>query len=117
MVNCAALWVLVHGARWHYLAAAPAAMQLSVVHNFLWHDRWTFTDRRGDEHWLARFGHYELSTLAGLAVNWIVLAALVGWMRWPLLPANLLGILAGTVLNFTVSKLWTWKRQPSTVMA
>ena len=29
----------------HYLAATAAAVELSVLHNFLWHKKWTWADR------------------------------------------------------------------------
>lgn len=110
-VNCALLAALVHGG-WHYLVASIAAIQVSIIHNFIWHDRWTFRDRRAHSRWLGRFRDYEVTSFAGMAVNWTVLAALVGWLHQPLLLANVAGIAFGTVLNFTMCKLWAWKRRP-----
>jgi len=111
LVNCTALWVLVRYAHWHYLLAGAAAIQLAVLHNFIWHDHWTFKRHRGKDPRLARLGRYELSTLAGLLLNWIMLWVFVDWGRWPLLFANLCGIATGTLLNFSLSKLWIWRRQ------
>lgn len=113
VVNCAALAALAHGLRWHYLLAAPVAIEASILHNFFWNDRWTFKDRRRERPWATRLGQYQLTALAGLAVNWVVLAVLVEGLRWRVLPANIAGIASATGLNFVISKLWTWKRQPS----
>jgi dolichol-phosphate mannosyltransferase len=116
VVNSAALWMLVHHLGWPYLVSSPVAIQLSIVHNFIWHDRWTFNDRRANGTWFARLKSYEVVTLAGMALNWVLLMVLVGWAGQPLLLANLCGIAAGTLLNFAMSKLWAWKRQPCAVI-
>ncbi len=111
LVNCTALWVLARYAHWHYLLAGAAAMQLAVLHNFIWHDHWTFTRQRSKDSRLVRLSRYELSTVTGLLLNGMILYVLVEWGRRPLLFANLCGIAAGTLLNFSLSKLWIWRRQ------
>src|SRR5207245_10731789 len=41
-----ALFVLTHGAlSMGYLAATAAAVELAVLNNFVWHQRWTWKDR------------------------------------------------------------------------
>ena len=110
VVNCVVLWCLVHLAGWHYLAAALVSIQVSILHNFLWHDRWTFKNHPGRGTWFGRLGRYEVGTCAGMAINWLALAVLVSWWHWPIMPANVLGIGAGTVVNFVFSKLWAWHR-------
>ena len=117
LVNCATLWVFVRHAHWHYLLGGAVAIQLSVLHNFVWHDHWTFRSLRPKNQWVMRLGRYELSTFGGLLLNWFVLAILVGWARLPLLFANLCGIALGTLLNFSLSKLWVWSRPQRAGMA
>lgn len=109
VVNCAVLWGLVAYAQWHYLLASAVAIEVSMAHNFIWHDRWTFKDRRGHRRWPTRLAHFQVTTLAGLVINWLLLVALVAWAQWSLLAANLVGIGASTLLNFVMSKLWAWK--------
>ncbi len=116
VVNCAVLWGLVHWMHWHYLLAAGVAIQLAVIQNFIWHDRWTFSDRRGHSRWLVRFGQYELTSSGGMILNWILLAAFVSWAHWPLVPANLCGIAVGALVTYTVSKLWIWKHRTRTIV-
>ena len=111
VVNCGLLALLERAAGWHYLLASPAAIELSIVHNFAWHDNWTFRDRRGDSQWATRLWQYHVAAAAGMLINWAVLGLLVGIGRLPLLPSNVVGIAAGTVVNFTISKLWTWKTE------
>jgi len=114
-VNLGTLWVLVHGAGWPYLMAGGAAIQLSMIHNFIWHDRWTFRHRDTDMRWLGRLGRFELAMAVGMTLSWLTLAALVEWARVPLLLAQAGGSVVGAFVNFTMCKLWAWKqRRPST---
>jgi len=46
-VQLAALMLLVSGLGVHYLPGTAIAIELSVLHNFLWHERWTWRDRTG----------------------------------------------------------------------
>lgn len=109
VVNCVSLWALVNRFQWPFWVASVAAIQLATAHNFVWHDRWTFKGRRGHGWWLTRLWHFEVATFAGMLMNWAVLGALVAWAEVSLLTANFCGIVAGTMLNFAMSKLWAWK--------
>jgi len=44
-VPIASLALLVSGLGVHYLPATAIAIELSLLHNFLWHERWTWRDR------------------------------------------------------------------------
>jgi putative flippase GtrA len=46
-VQLFAVSVLVSGLGVHYLVGAALAIELAVLHNFAWHERWTWADRRG----------------------------------------------------------------------
>jgi len=47
-VQIASLTLLVSALGVHYLPATAVAIELSVLHNFLWHERWTWRDRTGN---------------------------------------------------------------------
>jgi dolichol-phosphate mannosyltransferase len=68
-VQLAALWLLVDVAGLHYFLATMAAVGLAVLHNFVWHWRWTWADRAargGMVSTLARFaGANGAVSLAG----------------------------------------------------
>jgi putative flippase GtrA len=44
-VQIAAFAILTSVGQWPWLPATIVAVELAVVHNFLWHDRWTWRDR------------------------------------------------------------------------
>ena len=46
-VQLAALWLLTGVMHVHYLTATSLAVGTAIVHNFLWHRRWTWAERAG----------------------------------------------------------------------
>ena len=47
VVQTAALAVLMSVAHWTWLPATLVAVELAVLHNFFWHERWTWRDQTG----------------------------------------------------------------------
>ena len=45
VVQVAALWLLVSLTGIHYVLATAIAVELAILVNFVWHERWTFQDR------------------------------------------------------------------------
>ncbi len=91
-----------------YLVATALAVEGAVVHNFLWHERFTWADRSSGERvagrsW-ARFLKFNLTTGAfSIAGNLAFMKALAGSGHVNYLMANGLTIAACSVLNFVVS--------------
>ena len=91
---------------WHYLAATAAAVEIALLHNFLWHERWTWRDRAGKTpgH-LARLLRFNLTTGAvSILGNLVFMRVLAGQFRIPYLAANVLSIAVCAVLNFAASE-------------
>ncbi len=55
-----------------------------------------------------RFGRFAAVGLSGVAVNALVLLALVEGARWPVLGASLLAIEVSTLSNWALNRRWTW---------
>jgi putative flippase GtrA len=108
VVNTAALYVLHRLLGVPLVAASALAVELAVVHNYIANNRWTFGVQAPS---VRRFGKFNVSMLAGLAVNVLVLWALVhGGVH--LVVANLLAIGAAFAVNYASSTLWVWGRTP-----
>ncbi len=86
----------------HYLVATPLAVEGAVVHNFLWHERFTWPGR-GPGTW-ARFAKFHLTNGAfSIAGNLALMKGLVGLGHLNYLLASVITIAACSILNFLVS--------------
>ncbi len=97
-----ALFVLKAGLHFNYLIAAALAVETAVIHNFLWHARFTWADRSGAG--FTRFLKFNLTTgLFSIGGNLLLMKLLVGLGHMNYLPANGIAITACSVVNFVVS--------------
>ena|SRR6185295_11228039 len=99
-----ALFVLTHTAySISYLAATAVAVELAVLNNFVWHQRWTWSDRPSPtkkETW-RRLAKFNLTTgLVSLAGNLVLMSILVGRFGLPVTPANAITVAACSILSF-----------------
>ncbi len=89
-----------------YLPATALAVEAAILHNFLWHERWTWSDRTGshDSGRLSRLLRFNL-TIGTLSIgqNLLFMQLLVGWLEIHYLLANLMAIAFCSVLNFVAS--------------
>jgi putative flippase GtrA len=86
----------------HYLIATALAVEIAVVHNFLWHERFTWSDRGGEG--FTRFLKFNLTTgLFSIAGNLVLMKLLVGLGHMNYLLGNGITITACSVVNFLVS--------------
>jgi putative flippase GtrA len=104
VLQLAALGLLLH-AGMHYLVATALAVEAAVLHNFLWHERWTWRDRpaSGRER-LGRLGRFHLlNGLVSLVGNLAIMRLLVGTFAMPAIPANLIAVLVCALVNYAGS--------------
>lgn len=100
-VQLTALALLNRCARGHYLVASAAALELTLLHNFLWHWNYTWRDRRGSSTPLRAFLRFQLSNgMVSLLSNLVVMRLLVGHGHLPVLAATLVSIVGSAVLNY-----------------
>jgi putative flippase GtrA len=103
LVQLAALALFTGQLGWHYLIATAAAVEASVLHNFLWHERWTWAERatKGLPALATRLGRFHLTNgVLSIAGNLLLMRLLVGCFGMHYAAANLLAIAACSVLNF-----------------
>lgn len=109
-VQLAALALLKSGLHLNYLLATAAAVEMALLHNFVWHERWTWRDR-GAQGRAGRLIRFHLANgLVSIAVNLVVMRVLVGRMHWPYLVANVAAIAAGSVINFFLGDRLVFRR-------
>jgi putative flippase GtrA len=104
-VQLTGLWVLVELWGVNYALATPAAVALAIVHNFFWHQRWTWSDRRthgaGAALAFARF--VGTSGAVSILGNFAVTLVLVSGAGLGPLIANPIAIAACGLINFAMS--------------
>lgn len=103
-VQSAALFVLTHSAHpFGYLLATAAAVELAILNNFVWHQRWTWRDRpsatAGET--LRRLAKFNTTNGAvSLTGNLVLMSILVGRLGLPIAGANLVSVAACSICNF-----------------
>ncbi len=111
----AILALLTIALRVHYLLATAIAVECAVLHNFAWHERFTWADRklRHASGIAARLVHFNLTTGAvSIGGNLLMMRILVGAAHAPLLLGNCFSVAACSVVNYLVNDRWVF-RTPS----
>lgn len=92
-----------------YLAASVVAVELAVLHNFAWHLRYTWRDRRDETGWTMQMVRFHLSNgVVSLAGNVALMRMLVGAGHMPVLAANGIAIVCCSVVNFVLGDRWVF---------
>jgi putative flippase GtrA len=93
----------------HYLWATAAALEATLLHNFVWHLNYTWRDRRRHAGVLGQCLRFHLANGAvSLVGNLALMRLLVEGARMPVLPANALAILACSLVNFALGDQWVF---------
>jgi putative flippase GtrA len=95
----------------HYLWATGLAVEAAVLHNFVWHQRFTWGDRGGSRRTETgvRMLRFHLSNGAiSIFGSLLLVRWLVGEMGMGVLVANVLTIAACSVGNFLASDRWVF---------
>jgi putative flippase GtrA len=109
-VQLAALWLLT-SLGLNYILATAIAVETAVLHNFFWHERFTWLDRQdqgcGPTNRLLRF---NLSNGAiSIVGNLLCMRLLVGEAYLRPMLANLISIVLCSLMNFLVSDRWVFR--------
>jgi putative flippase GtrA len=93
----------------HYLWATAAAIELTLLHNFAWHWRWTWKDRReGAAWWPAMMRFQAANGAVSMLGNLVLMRLLVGTIGMPTVAANGVAILCCSVANFRAGERWVF---------
>jgi len=111
-VQFAALFFLRSILNFNYLMATAIAVEAAVVHNFIWHEQFTWSDRV-ESSWrrsLPRLIRFNLTTGAvSILGNLALMKILVGQGHMNYLLANAIAIAVCSIANFLVSEEWVFE--------
>lgn len=111
VVQLIALTVLKTGLHLNYLLATALAVEAAVVHNFFWHERYTWADR-GPSVRLVRLTKFNLSTgTFSILGNVLVMKFFVDGIGLNYFAANLVSIAVCSILNFLVADRLVFLKQ------
>jgi putative flippase GtrA len=113
LVNMVCLWFFTDVVGLFYLVSSVIAISIAMINNFIWNDLWTWKDRgeAGHRAYIIRLVKFILiSSLAGYGGNLGILWLLTHHLNFNYLIANLIGIGIGTIINFLLNHLWTFKK-------
>ena len=111
-VQFTALFLLKTVLQFDYLLATAIAVQAAVVHNFVWHEQFTWADRieASGRRSIARFLRFNLSAgLMSIVGNLALMKVMVGFGGMNYLVANIIAIALCSVANFVVSDSWVFE--------
>lgn len=111
-IQLAVLWLMLH-LRMNYLVATAIALEIAVLHNYVWHCRWTFSDRstRGQPGSIWRF--HLSNGLGALICNLALMRLFTGSMGFKPIPSNLAAITLTSFLNFALASKWVFSPSKS----
>jgi putative flippase GtrA len=111
VVQLGALAVFNRWAGGHYLYASAAAIELALLHNFVWHLHYTWRDRRDDSAVVAPLIRFHLSNgLVSMLGNLVLMRLLVQEARLPVLASNCIAVLCCSILNFSLGNSWAFAK-------
>jgi putative flippase GtrA len=113
-VQLAVLLGLTSGFHLDYLLATGLAVEAAVVHNFLWHERYTWADRvlPSWQRSLPRLLRFNLTSgVVSIAGNLALMKVLVGLGHVNYLIANGVAIALCSLANFLVSEGWVFAKE------
>jgi len=88
----------------HYLTATALAVETAILHNFLWHERWTWSDRGGNGERLRRLVRFNGAIgLVSILGNLLFMRFFVGELSMHPLVGSLASIACCASLNFLLS--------------
>jgi putative flippase GtrA len=95
--------------RWmggHYLWASATALEITLLHNFVWHSLYTWRDRPIGLRQLMRF--HLSNGLVSMVGNLVLMDVLVGVAGLPVMISNVVAIVCCSVANFCLGDRWAF---------
>lgn len=109
LVQLCTLGVLHRWVPTHYLWDSAVAVEVTLLHNFGWHQRYTWHDRPDGSSVGPRLVRFHLSNgLVSMVGNLVLMRVLVQGAHVPVLIANVIAIICCSFINFGLSDRWAF---------
>jgi putative flippase GtrA len=109
VIQLGVLAILTSGLGVNYMIATAAAVESAVLHNFVWHERFTWRERESRARW-ERLLKFNFSNGAiSLIGNVLLMKAFAGILGLNYFVANVLSIATCSLANFLVSDVFVFR--------
>ena len=109
---CAPRWVGVHP-----LLASAIAIEICLIHNFIWHRLYTWRERSEGRPWLWQCVRFHLSNGAiSIAGGAVIVHLLIHNPHITLMVANVIAVLICAVANFFAGNDWVFRVRATRVL-
>jgi putative flippase GtrA len=111
-VQLAALWFFENAFHLHYLVATALAVEVAVLHNFVWHERFTWKERAGGPGRAAAwrlFRFHAGNGLISIGGNLLLMRLFAGVFQMKHLVANALAIAICSLANFAAGEWFVFR--------
>src|SRR5579871_1722448 len=94
----------------NYLVATAIAVETAVLHNYLWHRRWTWRGRAASG---ALWRFHLANGVVSIVSNVVLMRVFTGSLGWRPTLANLVAITLTSFVNFALSDRWVFPQRSS----
>ena len=95
---------------WSPAAATVLGVEAAVIHNYFWHEQWTWADRAVDGRRFRRLCHFHLTTgVTSVAGNLLIVLLAVHLLDLGPVVANALAVGALSLANYVVADRYVFK--------
>lgn len=119
LVQLGVLAILVRYFDVPYLFATAVAVEAAVLHNFVWHQRWTWRERRSRSRAQLAMRLWRFHVLNGfvsLAGNLSIARVLTGEFGADPVASNIAAIIVCSMINFAASELLVFRRVAASIV-
>src|SRR5580658_7724351 len=108
-VQLSVLWMLEHFTSIPYVFAVVIAVEIAILHNFFWHEAWTWRGKPVEDRWWRLLRFHLGNGFVSIASNVVLTYFYKEIAGLPLVAANLAGIVTAALLNFWVAQAWVFR--------
>jgi len=103
----------------HYMLATFLAVETAILHNFLWHEKWTWKEQAygGLAYSEAeRFFRFHIASgLISLSGNLLLMRVFIEVLHLPIILANLIAIAGCSLSNFMANSRFVFRSKPQEI--
>lgn len=109
-IQLSVLWLSANVLRIPATFSIVVAVEAALLHNFVWHERWTWRELPPEGRWGRLMRFHASNGFVSLVSNVGITMLFRQYLAIPLLPSNLLAICLTAVLNFMLADAWVFRR-------